>query len=68
MVTERRLLALAHGAAALPAKAVRRLVENVASQASARVSALGAVLSEIWFVQVRVAAFRPACGKVLSIA
>ena len=42
-----RLHALAHYAAPLPAKALRRPVENVASQASALVSALDAVLSGI---------------------
>jgi toxin CcdB len=47
MVKGQRLHALAHYAAPLPAKALRRPVENVASQASALVSALDAVLSGI---------------------
>jgi toxin CcdB len=47
MVKGQRLHALAHYAAPLPAKALRRRVENVASQASALVSALDAVLSGI---------------------
>ena len=47
VVKGRRLHALAHYAAPLPAKALRRPVENVAMQASALVSALDAVLSGI---------------------
>jgi toxin CcdB len=47
MVKGQRLHALAHYAAPLPAKALRRRVENVASQASALDSALDAVLSGI---------------------
>jgi toxin CcdB len=47
MVQGQRLHALAHYAAPLPAKALRRPVENVAAQASALVSALAAVLSGI---------------------
>jgi toxin CcdB len=47
LVKGQRLHALAHFAAPLPAKALRRPVENVASQASALVSALDAVLSGI---------------------
>jgi toxin CcdB len=47
MVKGQRLHALAHYAAPLPAKALRRPVENVASQASTLVSALDAVLSGI---------------------
>jgi len=46
-VKGQRLHALAHYAAPLPAKALRRPVTNVASQASALVSALDAVLSGI---------------------
>lgn len=46
-VKGQRLHALAHCAAPLPAKALRRPVDNVASQASALVSALEAVLSGI---------------------
>jgi toxin CcdB len=42
-----RLHALAHDAVPLPAKALRRPVENVASQASALVSALDAVSSGV---------------------
>jgi len=42
-----RLHALAHYAAPLPAKALRRPVGNVAAQASALVSAMDAVLSGI---------------------
>jgi toxin CcdB len=45
MVKGQRLHALAHYAAPLPAKALKRPVDNVASQASALVSALDAVLS-----------------------
>jgi toxin CcdB len=47
MVKGQRLHALAHYAAALPARALKRPVDNVASQASALVSALDAVLSGI---------------------
>ena len=47
MVKGQRLHALAHYAAPLPATALRRSVENVASQASALVSALDAVLSGV---------------------
>jgi toxin CcdB len=47
MVMGQRLHALAHYAAPLPAKALRRPAENVASQASALVSALDAVMSGI---------------------
>ena len=47
IVQGQRLHALAYYAAPLPAKALRRPVENVASQASALVSALDAVLSGI---------------------
>ena len=47
VVKGRRLHALAHYAAPLPAKLLRRPVDNVASQASALVSALDAVLSGI---------------------
>lgn len=47
MVKGRRLHALAHYAAPLPAKLLRRPVDNVSSQASALVSALDAVLSGI---------------------
>ena len=43
-----RLHALAHYAALLPAKALRRPVGNVAAQASALVSAMNAVLSGVW--------------------
>jgi len=46
-VKGKRLHALAHYAAPLPAKLLRRPVDNVASQASALVSALDAVLSGI---------------------
>lgn len=46
-VKGQRLHALAHYIAPLPAKVLRRPVENVASQASALVSALDAVLSGI---------------------
>lgn len=45
MVKGQRLHALAHYAAPLPARALKRAVDNVASQASALVSALDAVLS-----------------------
>ncbi len=47
MVNGQRLQALAHCAAALPAKALRRPVDNVVSQARALVSALDAVVSGI---------------------
>lgn len=47
VVNGQRLHALAHYAASLPAKALRRPVDNVASQASALMSALDAVLSGI---------------------
>ena len=46
-VKGRRLHALAHYAAPLPAKALRRPVGNVAAQASALVAAMSAVLSGI---------------------
>jgi toxin CcdB len=46
-VKGQRLHALAHYAAPLPAKVLRRPVANVASQASALVSAVDAVLSGI---------------------
>ena len=42
-----RLHALAHYAAPLPAKALRRPVDNVAAQASALVSAMDAMLSGV---------------------
>lgn len=45
MVKGQRLYALAHFAAPLPAKALRRSVDNVATQASVLVSAMDAVLS-----------------------
>lgn len=44
-VNGRRLHALAHYAAPLPAKLLRRPVDNVAARASALVGAMGAVLS-----------------------
>jgi toxin CcdB len=47
MVKGKRLHALAHYAAPLPAKVLRRPVDNVAAQASALVSAMDAVLSGI---------------------
>jgi toxin CcdB len=47
MVKGRRMHALAHFAAPLPAKLLRRRVDNVAAQSSALVSALDAVLSGI---------------------
>jgi toxin CcdB len=47
MVKGQRLHALAHYAAPLPAKLLRRPVDNVATQASALVSAMDAVLSGI---------------------
>lgn len=46
-VTGQRLHALAHYAAPLPAKLLKRPVDNVAAQASALVSAMDAVLSGI---------------------
>ncbi len=46
-VNGKRLDALAHYAAPLPAKTLRRPVGNVASQASALVAAMNAVLSGI---------------------
>ncbi len=46
-VKGKRLHALAHYAAPLPAKSLRRPVDNVVAQASALVSALDAVLSGI---------------------
>ncbi len=47
MVQGRRVHALAHYAAPLPAKLLRRPVDNVTAQASALVSAMDAVLSGI---------------------
>lgn len=47
MVKGKRLHALAHYAAPLPAKVLRRPVDNVAAQASALVSAMDAVLSGV---------------------
>ncbi|NUP87022.1 MAG: CcdB family protein [Burkholderiaceae bacterium] len=47
VVNGRRLHALAHYAAPLPAKLLRRPIGNVAAQASALVSAIDAVLSGI---------------------
>tara|TARA_R110001599_G_scaffold95967_1_gene248606 strand:- start:341 stop:658 length:318 start_codon:yes stop_codon:yes gene_type:complete len=47
MVKGQRLHALAHYAAPLPAKVLRRPVDNVGAQASALVSAMDAVLSGI---------------------
>lgn len=47
VVKGRRLHALAHYAAPVPAKVLRRPVENVAPQSSALVSAMDAVLSGI---------------------
>ncbi len=47
MVKGKRLHALAHYAAPLPAKALRRPVDNVTAQASALVSAMDAVMSGI---------------------
>lgn len=47
LVRGKRLHALAHYAAPLPAKHLRRPVDNVAAQASALVSAMDAVLSGI---------------------
>lgn len=48
MVKGKRLHALAHYAAPLPAKVLRRPVANVAAQASALVSAMDTVLPGIW--------------------
>ncbi len=48
MVKGKRLHALAHYAAPLPARVLRRPVANVAAQASALVSAMDTVLSGIW--------------------
>lgn len=47
MVKGQRLHALAHYAAPLPAKVLKRRVDNVAAQASALVSAMDAVLSGV---------------------
>ncbi len=47
VVKGKRLHALAHYAAPLPAKLLRRRIDNVAAQGSALVSAVGAVLSGI---------------------
>lgn len=47
MVKGKRLHALAHYVAPLPAKGLRRAVDNVAAQASALVSAMDTVLSGI---------------------
>lgn len=47
MVKGERLHALAHFAAPLPAKTLRRPVDNIAAQSSALVSALDTVLSGI---------------------
>jgi toxin CcdB len=47
MVKGKRLHALAHYAAPLPAKDLRRPVDNVTAQASALVSAMDAVLSGV---------------------
>jgi toxin CcdB len=47
IVKGQRLHALAHYAAPLPAKVLKRPVDNVAAQASALVSAIDAVLSGI---------------------
>jgi toxin CcdB len=47
VVNGRRFNALAHYAAPLPAKVLRRPADNVAAQASALVSAIDAVLSGI---------------------
>lgn len=48
MVKGKRLHALAHYAAPLPARVLRRPVANVAAQASALVSAMDTVLPGIW--------------------
>ena len=45
VVKGKRLHALAHYAAPLPAKLLRRRIDNVAAQGSALVLAMGAVLS-----------------------
>jgi hypothetical protein len=47
VVKGKRLHALAHYAAPLPAKLLRRRIDNVAAQGSALVSAMDAVLSGI---------------------
>ena len=47
MIKGRRFHALAHYAAPLPAKVLRRPVDNVAAQASALVSAIDVVLSGV---------------------
>lgn len=47
LVKGQRLHALAHYAAPLPAKLLRRPVDNVAAQANSLVSAMGAVLSGV---------------------
>ncbi len=47
VVKGRRYQALAHFAAPLPARLLRRPVENVAAQASALVAAIDAVLSGV---------------------
>lgn len=47
VVNGQRLHALAHYAAPLPAKLLRRPLDNVAAQASALVSAMDAVLSGV---------------------
>jgi toxin CcdB len=47
MVKGKRLHALAHFAAPLPAKLLRRPVDNVAAQASSLVSAMDTVLSGV---------------------
>lgn len=47
MVKGQRFHALAHYAAPLPAKALRRAVDNVATQAHALVSAIDGVLSGV---------------------
>lgn len=47
VVKGRRFHALAHYAAPLPAKVLRRPVDNVAAQSSALVSAIDAVLSGV---------------------
>ena len=47
VVKGKRLHALAHDAAPLPAKNLRRAVDNVSAQASALVSAMGVVMSGI---------------------
>jgi len=47
MVQGQRLYALAHYTAPLPAKSLKRAVDNVAAQSSALVSALDVVLSGV---------------------